>query len=203
MPCQYTSQQELPIGLRCGFPSWRERDLRPATSPRTAASLAAAALVGLLTISTGPISGVSDSPGRDSADGPSGLASVSASIPGARERDGTSVRIELVASDEIAIATLDDTPEARAFAAMLPITVDMEDPFGQAKTGRLPRALPLDAPERSRSYAAGDLAYWSPSGRIAVVYDALVGPCLRRVWFASAPCRPDWRPSPPQATTSR
>jgi hypothetical protein len=135
--------------------------------------LAAAALVGLLTISTGPISGVSDSPGRDSADGPSGLASVSASIPGARERDGTSVRIELVASDEIAIATLDDTPEARAFAAMLPITVDMEDPFGQAKTGRLPRALPLDAPERSRSYAAGDLAYWSPSGRIAVVYDAL------------------------------
>ena len=29
------------------------------------------------------------------------------------------------------------------------------------------------------------------------------GPCPHRVWFASAPCRPGWRPSPRQGTTSR
>jgi hypothetical protein len=142
-------------------------------------SLAAAALVALLAVCTGSISvfSVLQSPGRNSAEGQSGLASVTpsagASIPGSVERDGTFVRIELVAGDEIATATLDDTPEARAFAAMLPITVDMEDPFGQAKTGQLPRALPLDDPKRSRSYAAGDLSYWSPSRKIAVVYDVL------------------------------
>lgn len=135
--------------------------------------MAVAALVGLLAICTGPMPGVLDSPGRDSAEGPSGLASVSASIPGSAERDGTSVRIDLVAGHEIATVTLDDTPAARAFAAMLPITVDMEDPFGQAKTAQLPRALPLADADRSRSYAAGDLSYWSPSGKIAVVYDAL------------------------------
>jgi hypothetical protein len=56
---------------------------------------------------------------------------------------------------------------------MLPLTVDMEDRFGQAKTGVLPRTLALDDPPRSRGYAAGDLSYWAPSGRIAIVYDTL------------------------------
>ena len=126
---------------------------------RTAASLAVAALA----IGTGPLAvSVLPTPGSNGADEPSGLLA-----------SRTSARIELVAGDEIATATLDDTPEAHALAAMLPITVDMEDPFGQAKTGRLPHALPLDDPDRSRNYAAGDLSYWSSSGTIAVVYDAL------------------------------
>jgi hypothetical protein len=144
-----------------------------------AASLTAAALVGLLALGTGPIAelDVLHSSGRDSAQGRSGLASAApsaaASIPGSGDRVGTAVRIELVAGGEVATATLDDTRQARAFAATLPITVDMEDPFGQAKTGRLPRALALDHAERSRRYAAGDLSYWSPSASIAVVYDVL------------------------------
>ena len=95
------------------------------------------------------------------------------SVPGPGDRSGTPVRIELVAGDDMATGRLDDTPEARGFAATLPVTVEMEDPFGQAKTGRLRAALALDDPARSRSYAAGDLAYWPPSGSIAVVYDAL------------------------------
>jgi hypothetical protein len=149
------------------------------------ATLAASALVGLLAICTGPISvfSVLRSPERNSAEGrsvrasatPSGGAPTApaASIPGSGDSDGAPVGIELVADGEIITATLADTPEARDFAAMLPITVDMEDRFGQAKTGLLPRALPLDDPSGSRHYAAGDLSYWSPSGRIAVVYDAL------------------------------
>jgi hypothetical protein len=141
-----------------------------------AASLAVAALVGLLF-------SVWHSPGRNAGEGRSGLVSAtpsaSASIarggssPESSERDGTSLWIDLVAGDEIATATLDDTPEARAFAATLPITVEMEDRFGQAKTGLLPRPVPLADAGRSRSYAAGDLSHWSPSGRIAVVYDTL------------------------------
>ena len=46
-------------------------------------------------------------------------------------------------------------------------------PVRASETGQLPRALPLDDPERSRNYAAGDLSYWSPSRKIAVVYDVL------------------------------
>jgi hypothetical protein len=56
---------------------------------------------------------------------------------------------------------------------MLPVSVDMDDPFGQAKTGPLPRALEVEDATRSRRYAAGDLSYWSPSGKLAIVYDAL------------------------------
>jgi hypothetical protein len=88
-----------------------------------AASLAVAALVGLLF-------SVWHSPGRNAGEGRSGLASAtpsaSASIarggssPGSSERDGTSLWIDLVAGDEIATATHDDTPEARAFAAHAP-----------------------------------------------------------------------------------
>jgi hypothetical protein len=146
---------------------------------RETGSLVAAVLVALLTICAGTISvaRVLDSPARDSAEGVSGHASpapsAGASVPVSGERGGSSMRIELVAGDETAIATLGDTPEARTFAAMLPITVDMEDPFGQAKTGRLPGALDVEDATRSRSYAVGDLSYWSPSGSLAVVYDAL------------------------------
>jgi hypothetical protein len=136
--------------------------------------LVAAALVGLL----------ATSPGRQPTEGVSGPVSATPTVgapiapaaSGSNNRDRSSVRIELVAGDEVATAILDDTPEARDFAAMLPITVDMEDRFGQAKTGLLPRALRLDDPARSRSYAAGDLSYWSPSGRVSVVYDALGRP---------------------------
>ena len=96
-----------------------------------------------------------------------------ASMPVSGERERAMFRIELVVGDEIAMVTLEDTPEARAFAAMLPITMEMEDPFGQAKTGRLPAALDVEDSRPSRSYATGDLSYWSPSGKLAVVYDAL------------------------------
>jgi hypothetical protein len=92
------------------------------------------------------------------------------------DRDASVVRIELVVGDRIATATLTETPQARDFAAMLPVTLNMEDRFGQAKTSQLPHELDVDHATRSRSYRAGDLSYWSPTGKpaskIAIVYDA-------------------------------
>jgi len=135
-------------------------------------ALLAAVVVLLAGRSGGNAAGVSSGPASPtSSSSTSGVAA--SSIPAADDRDASAVRVELVAGDKIAIAILDETPEARAFAAMLPITVDMEDPFGQAKTGRLPGALDIEDATRSRSYAAGDLSYWSPSRSLAVVYDAL------------------------------
>jgi hypothetical protein len=133
-----------------------------------AASFAAAALVGLLAIATGPMAvpDVLHPPGRGSVRG-------DAPAPAPIDRAGSRVRIELVAGDHIATALLDDSPQAHAFAAMLPVTVEMKDPFGQAKSGRLPRPLAVAGSERSRSYAAGDLSFWSPSNSVAVVYDEL------------------------------
>ena len=79
-----------------------------------------------------------------------------------------------MAGDDIATATLNDTPEARAFAATLPIAVDMQDPFGQAKTGAGGHA-------RFPSMTRSDLGAMPPAishighpvAKLAVVYDAL------------------------------
>jgi hypothetical protein len=180
MPCQYIPQQELGSGLLRGFPTRREHDGPPRSTPpggrrpdgrrarrpsRRCCRLARRSLRWQ----------------RGGGELRARLADLIVEYlgcgclvdPAADDRDASAVRVELVAGDKIAIAILDETPEARAFAAMLPITVDLEDPFGQAKTGRLPGALDVEVATRSRSYAAGDLSYWSPSGSLAVVYDAL------------------------------
>jgi hypothetical protein len=138
----------------------------------------AAALVAVLAVLVALVAG---RPGGNATEGVSGpispassaSPSTASSIAASGDRDGAVVGIELVVGDRIATAMLDETPQAREFAAMLPVSVDMDDPFGQAKTGLLPRALDVDDATRFRRYAAGDLSYWSPSGKIAVVYDAL------------------------------
>jgi hypothetical protein len=133
----------------------------------------AAALVALLAALVALFAGYRG--GRPISPTPAASASGApvASIPVSGNSDRASFRIELVVGDEIATATLYDTREARDFAAMLPVSVNMDDPFGQAKTGRLPGELDVEDATRTRSYAAGDLSYWSPSGKLAIVYDAL------------------------------
>ena len=52
--------------------------------------------------------------------------------------------------------TLEDNATARAFAAMLPITLDMEDLHGNEKYHNLKQSLP-SAPKAVGSVAAGDV----------------------------------------------
>jgi hypothetical protein len=72
--------------------------------------------------------------------------------------------------DNIAGATLADTPAARDFAAMLPVTIVMQDRYGQAKAGQLPGNLAAEDTAWVSDYAVGDLGYWSPSGDLAIFY---------------------------------
>jgi hypothetical protein len=82
----------------------------------------------------------------------------------------TAVRIELAVGNAVATATLEDSITARDFAAMLPVTVPMQDLFGREKPGRLPHALDLDGATREFDYEVGELAYWSPSRDLAIFY---------------------------------
>jgi hypothetical protein len=70
---------------------------------------------------------------------------------------------------------LDDTTAARGFAAMLPLTLRLSDPMGQAKSGPLPQPGSLDVRGSARAPRAtvGELSYWSPSSVVAVVYEDL------------------------------
>ena len=82
-----------------------------------------------------------------------------------------SVRIELHFGDELATATLAGTPAAREFAAMLPLQLDLRDPMGQAKSGRLPRPLDVTGVEAVFDPAVGHIYYWAPSATLAIFYE--------------------------------
>jgi hypothetical protein len=100
-------------------------------------------------------------------------ASVSASPPAAV----AGVRVVLRFGGHLASATLAETPAAREFAAMLPLTVELTDRMGQAKFGRLPRPLDLTGAPRVFATAVGEIAYWSPGDTLAIVYGG-VGPVV-------------------------
>lgn len=63
--------------------------------------------------------------------------------------------------------TLADTEAARAFAAMLPLTLDMEELNRNEKHGELPKALPTNA-SRPGTIRNGDLLLWG--SRTVVVF---------------------------------
>lgn len=59
------------------------------------------------------------------------------------------------------VAAIYDSPTARAFLQMLPMTVAMSELNGREKFRRLPRALPSDSTERPATIEAGELMCWS------------------------------------------
>jgi hypothetical protein len=106
------------------------------------------------------------------AESGSGAASTGADSPAPQTTSVSAGRVRItmvVGSEDIATATLADSPAARTFAAALPMTFAAEDRFGQAKAGRLPYRLSIDAAGPRIDPAAGGLYYWPPNGTIAVV----------------------------------
>ena len=70
--------------------------------------------------------------------------------------------------------TLADTEAARSFAAMLPLTLDMEELNGNEKKQELPRPLPTDA-SRPGTIRNGDLLLWG-SRTVVVFYRTFESP---------------------------
>jgi hypothetical protein len=70
----------------------------------------------------------------------------------------------------VVTATLDDTPTAQQFAAMLPLRLDLHDPMGQAKSGRLARGIDAFGADRVFDPRVGEIYYWPPSDHIAIFY---------------------------------
>jgi hypothetical protein len=93
---------------------------------------------------------------------PSGTASAVSGIPVVLRFGGHAVT-----------ATLTDTPPSRQFTAMLPVTVQLKDAWGQAKSGRLPHPLAVEGDERVHDPTPGGIYFWPPSEMIALYYDDL------------------------------
>jgi hypothetical protein len=84
-----------------------------------------------------------------------------------------SVQITMTVGHQVATATLDDTPAGHQLAAMLPLTMNLRDPFGQAKSGPLPHRIDGAATAADFHPLTGEIYYWPDGGDLAVFYDAL------------------------------
>lgn len=69
--------------------------------------------------------------------------------------------------DKVVYATLNDSEAARDLAAMLPLSIDMDDHLRREKTGVIPKPLSERTPG-SRTYERGDLGYWRPRNTFVI-----------------------------------
>jgi hypothetical protein len=69
--------------------------------------------------------------------------------------------------------TLDDSVAARAFAAQLPMRVELQDGWGQALSAQLPAPIDNAATPRVSRAEVGGVYYWPTSRRLAIYYDDL------------------------------
>lgn len=97
----------------------------------------------------------------------------SAAVAGAPSHAATAGRVLLRMPNGLATATLDDTPAARTFAAMLPLRLSLRDAMGQAKSGRLPSPIGVMGAQPVNDPSVGELYYWAPSNTVAIFYDDL------------------------------
>lgn len=79
------------------------------------------------------------------------------------------MKIRLKVANKILTATLADNKTTRDFAALLPLTLTMNDLFGREKFGHLPYAISQEG-KRTHTYEIGDIAYWSPGPDVAIYY---------------------------------
>lgn len=85
-------------------------------------------------------------------------------------QEPTDVRIKLTFNDLVLTATLYDNPSARDLAAMLPLSLKIEDYGRNEKIVRLPRKLTEDGSGPFSNERPGDLCYFKPWGNLALFY---------------------------------
>lgn len=98
------------------------------------------------------------------------LTAVAAGEDVGAPRDDAATRIRIAGQGVEWTATLEDTPAARAFQAMLPLELTLEDYHGIEKVADLPSGIPTgDAPD-GIDPAPGDITYYAPWGNLAIFY---------------------------------
>jgi hypothetical protein len=87
----------------------------------------------------------------------------------ANAAQNNAMKIRITVNGKAMTATLIDSATMRDFVSLLPLTLTMNDLFSREKFGHLPRAL-SEGGHRARSYAVGDVIYWSPGPDVAMFY---------------------------------
>lgn len=85
-------------------------------------------------------------------------------------KEAAMIRIHVIVGNNTLPATLDDTPAARDFAALLPLELTLSDYHATEKVADLPRRLDTTAAPASYAPKVGDITYYAPWGNLAIFY---------------------------------
>ena len=91
-------------------------------------------------------------------------------VPGQSEQVVSLMKIDIDVEGATITATLDDSPAARDFASLLPLTLTLEDYNSTEKISTLPRRLSIEGAPAGFDPSPGDLTYYAPWGNLAIFY---------------------------------
>lgn len=87
-----------------------------------------------------------------------------------RMPSGKTMKIRIDLEGTVLTATLEDNETARGFAALLPLTLTLEDYAATEKVSDLPGKLPTRDAPAGFDPSVGDIAYYAPWGNLALFY---------------------------------
>ena len=80
------------------------------------------------------------------------------------------MKIRLTVKGKTMTARLDDTPTARDFLSLLPMTLTLEDYAATEKISYLQRKLSTAGAPAGTDPSIGDITYYAPWGNLAIFY---------------------------------
>lgn len=80
------------------------------------------------------------------------------------------LKIRITIAGRAVIASLEDNPTSRAFAARLPLTLTLSDHAATEKIGDVPGRLDVTGAPRGYAPRQGDIAYYAPWGNLALFH---------------------------------
>jgi hypothetical protein len=92
------------------------------------------------------------------------------SAQGTREQHASTMKIRIDVEGRVITATLIDTPTARDFISLLPLTLTLKDYAATEKISDLPRRLSIEGAPAGIDPSIGDITYYSPWGNLALFY---------------------------------
>lgn len=80
------------------------------------------------------------------------------------------MKIRMTINGKVATASLDDTPAARDFASLLPLSITLTDYASTEKVSDLPKRLSQEGAPAGYEPSVGDITYYAPWGNLAIFY---------------------------------
>jgi hypothetical protein len=114
--------------------------------------------------------GTTDDPAPTADPPTTAVAAPSADTAPAARPEDTQMRIQLSTTETQLTAALHDSPTARDFASLLPLTLALQDYASTEKISDLPRQLTTDGAPPGADPTTGDIALYAPWGNLAIYY---------------------------------